>query len=673
MSKEETLRRIKEAAETGATELNLIYEELTDLPPELFELKNLTLLDLTGNPLCSLPSEIVRLINLQQLWLINTQLCYLPPEIVQLANLQFLELRGNLLSSLPPEIAQLPKLKELYLYSNPLVSPPYELAVQGIEAIREYFVEMEGESKELAEVKIILVGEGASGKTSLVRRLRGQQFDPHEPMTHGISINKWRPASAGQLPCCNVWDFGGQEIMHATHQFFLSRRSLYVLVLDNRRDERPEYWLRYIETFGGESPVLVVLNKQDINPGFDLNRPFLQEKYPFIKGFWPLSCHSGQGMAEFTRALHEQLDNVPLSKNRWPATWFRAKEKLEQLHEPRINYERFEQICLEAGVKGATTRQVLVDFFNDLGTVIHFDQFELNDHHVLNPQWVTEAVYKIINAPSVAHAKGLLHVDALADILAKKKDGEHRYYPADHHYIIELMKKFELCYQVSESEVLIPQLLAVPEPSFTFDYSNALRFVLHYEDFLPPSVMPRFIVKRHQEIHDNLRWRSGVVLKNAQLDASAVVKVDDEARRIHIAVTGKERKIFLALIWLTLREINAGFEGLKVSERVPMPDEPSITVAYESLLKSQEAGIEKVFPEGAKKTYTVQELLERVHLENTAQGERMLALAEGERKGGAVNKTGTALNTMFKLEPSVFGVGINLNAVFDALLKWQRK
>ena len=73
--------------------------------------------------------------------------------------------------------------------------------------------------------------------------------------------------------------------MHATHQFFLSRRSLYVLVLDGRRDERPEYWLRYIESFGGGSPVLVVLNKQDTNPSFDVDRIALRRKFPFIKGF----------------------------------------------------------------------------------------------------------------------------------------------------------------------------------------------------------------------------------------------------------------------------------------------------------------------------------------------------------------------------------------------------
>lgn len=36
----------------------------------------------------------------------------------------------------------------------------------------------------------------------------------------------------------HVWDFGGQEIMHATHQFFLTERSLYLLVLSGRQGVR---------------------------------------------------------------------------------------------------------------------------------------------------------------------------------------------------------------------------------------------------------------------------------------------------------------------------------------------------------------------------------------------------------------------------------------------------
>ncbi len=66
-------------------------------------------------------------------------------------------------------------------------------------------------------------------------------------------------------------------------------------------------------------------------------------------------------------------------------------------------------------------------------------------------------------------------------------------------------------------------------------------------------------------------------------------------------MTGKERKVFLALIWLTFREINTGFEGLKVSERIPMPDDPSVTVDYETLLNNLEQSIERFISEGSKK------------------------------------------------------------------------
>jgi internalin A len=622
MSKEEALRRIKEAAETGATSINLMRQGLTEVPQDVF----------------------------------------------QLAKLKRLYLRYNRLSSLPPEIVNLPKLKELHLGGNPLVSPPLEIVEHGLKAIREYFAEVEGETKEVAEVKVILVGEGASGKTSLVKQLHGARFDPHEATTHGIRIKQWQPASSCQQIRCNLWDFGGQEIMHATHQFFLSRRSLYVLVLDGRRDERPEYWLRYIESFGGSSPVLVVLNKWDANPGFDLNRPFLHEKYPFIKGFWRTSCNTGQGIEPFKQALLDELNNVPLTKNRWPATWFRAKAMLEQMSEPRISYEKFEGICREAGVQGQTTRNVLGDFLHDLGIVIHFKEFALDDNHVLDPKWVTGAVYKIINAPMIADAKGLLKLDDLKEILQWQEGDEYKYWPADHVYVISLMKKFELCYELNEQQVLIPNLLGVSEPSFEFDYGNALRFELRYEDFLPPSVMPRFIVKRHHEIKDKLRWRTGVVLANPMLEATAVIKADNEARRIHIMVTGKERKVYLALLWLTLREINSGFEGLKVSERVPMPNNPDRSVPYKTLITYREKGLPSYIPEDSEEVYSVQKLLDGVHLDNAGDGEKMRSLMGRKKKEGKLRRAAKAMNRYFELKPNAGGVGFNFNALFDDLL-----
>lgn len=74
-----------------------------------------------------------------------------------------------------------------------------------------------------------------------------------------------------------------------------------------------------------------------------------------------------------------------------------------------------------------------------------------------------------------------------------------------------------------------------------FDYNDTLKFIIDY-DFLPPSVMPRFIVKINRDIKDDLRWRTGVVLEDKNLNSSAVVRVDNEARRIYIYVDGEQKK-----------------------------------------------------------------------------------------------------------------------------------
>lgn len=63
------------------------------------------------------------------------------------------------------------------------------------------------------------------------------------------------------------------------------------------------------------------------------------------------------------------------------------------------------------------------------------------------------------------------------------------------------MKKFELSYDLDDLTMLLPSLLEIQEPNFKFDYKGALRFVIDY-DFLPPSVMPRFIVKMNRDIKD---------------------------------------------------------------------------------------------------------------------------------------------------------------------------
>ena len=79
----------------------------------------------------------------------------------------------------------------IFLDGNPLEYPPVEIIKKGQEAIRSYVRSLEGEKKPLNEVRVLLIGEGGAGKTSLVKRLLGEPFDPKEPQTHGINIRDW--------------------------------------------------------------------------------------------------------------------------------------------------------------------------------------------------------------------------------------------------------------------------------------------------------------------------------------------------------------------------------------------------------------------------------------------------------------------------------------------------
>lgn len=92
----------------------------------------------------------------------------------------------------------------------------------------------------------------------------------------------------------------------------------------------------------------------------------------------------------------------------------------------------------------------------------------------------------------------------------------------------------------------MPGLLDTGEPEFAFDYTGALRFIVQY-DFLPPSVLPRFIVKMHRDIHNLLQWRTGVVLRDPDYRSTAVVKADIEAKRIYFFVTGPQKRLWKKL------------------------------------------------------------------------------------------------------------------------------
>ncbi len=508
-------------------------------------------------------------------------------------------------------------VRRITIRSNILEDPPLEIAKKGKVAIEHYFRGLDEGHLPLNELKVILVGNGGAGKTSLVKRMTGEEFNPNESQTHGINICPWILDTTDREIKINFWDFGGQEIMHATHQFFLSKRSIYILVLDGRKDEDPEYWLQHIESFGGDSPIFLVLNRIDEHPAFDVNRRFLLSKYSSLKNFFRVSCANNFGIKDLLETLSNNLETVPMLQTPWPMSWFKIKQQLENMDEPYLSLRKYKQLCESVDLKDRDDQEILMDFLHDLGAALRFKDLELLDTHVLDPRWVTEGVYRIINSELLAQQKGYIYLTQISSIL--EQTGHAFIYPIEkHHYIIDLMLKFELCYRIDAQAILIPDLLDIQEPIIEFSQDESLNFVFQYTYF-PRSIMPRFIVRTHADIKNNRRWRTGVMLEDKDLSTTALVRADEKASRIYVSVIGDKKREYFSVLRKIINEINRSFEKLQVSELVPLPGVADLFIDYLELRGYENAGREELFVGRINRSYNVKSLLDGIEKQKSRE------------------------------------------------------
>jgi len=650
--------------------LSLVKLNLKEIPIQVYELTNLIQLNLGTNRLRRIDNKITQLNKLFKIGLYQNEFKQFPYILFSLSKLTNIYIQQNKIGSIDKKRLELCKLDQFDISKNPLNIPPEIIRRGGTEKLITYLNSISKDSKPFNEVKVILVGDGASGKTSLIKRLMSDEFDMSEPQTHGIRINSYvsKPNNYPANVKYNFWDFGGQEIMHATHQFFMSKRSIYVLVLNAREEPNPEYWLKSIESFGGDSPILIVINKIDENPSFDVNRNFLKDKYRSILGFYKLSCSTKEGISDFKSSLTNSVVDVPHISNIWSNKWFKIKDTLQNISVPYISFDNYVKTCKNEGIDNDSDQQILLEFLNDLGVVLHFKDFALNDTHVLDPIWVTSAVYRVINSELLSNQGGIISYSDLTTILKKGKEDKYSYPVSKFKYIIELMKKFQLCYEFETKKILVPDLLPVQEPDMNFLDGEKSTVDVEY-DFLPKSILPRLIVNMHGDIKDNMRWRTGVVLYDEKYDATAVIKADYELKTISINVYGTNKRDYLSVILHFLRKINSYFEKLVAVEKVPLPDRPNIYVSLNHLYKLEGLGKSKYFPDGADFEYDVKDLLGSIGGPYDSEKELLILLEKVANKLDSHETLMQKANDIVQLQPNFFGMGVNLNAIIDKYLK----
>ena len=547
---------------------------------------HLNSLYLSRNQLSSIPESIGELTHLTSLDLNKNQLSSIPESIAKLTHLNSLHLFGNQLSTIPESIAKLTRLTSLDLYGNPFKVgaeihklPPKE-KIQ--EILKWQRAQKAGTLQAIHEAKVIFIGESNYGKTHLIEWLKEGKIKRQIKTTHGIERNRMAIPFKDKDICLNIWDLGGQEFMRSTHQFFFSERTLYVLVTLARKERKElNHWLKLANQLGNQSPVLVVINKVD-QDDHDLDRKSLLRDYPNIIGFVRTSindCKAGEAV-KLLKDLKDKIIATVSDKNLMPSVfeqrppaWFMAKQGLESLEEKGIDFITYEEYEALEFIRDLPEeeRKSNLKLLSMIGVVVSFaDDPRLIDTNVINPQWIMDGVYTIINNPKIKDkSKGRLHIKDLEKMLPSDKFPKAR-----HAYLLALMKKFDLCYAAKDQKDIyfIPDLFEDIEPDFEWDSSQCIRFRYNYDDFPPDVFMTRFIVEMHQDIMEEKRWRSGVYISNGSCKA----KVYQSFRKnyIHIEVIGNrgEGRSYLYTIRDSFRKLHQYFKQLDIKQEVLYKD-----------------------------------------------------------------------------------------------------
>ena len=354
--------------------------------------------------------------------------------------------------------------------------------------------------------KVVFVGFHAAGKTSLLRALRREVLDKHDP-TAGIEIDDWvLPLQDGRLVRLSTWDFAGQESYYYTHSLFLSRNCVFVLAWDPRPSELKNqqerngvhYWLRSIAAIDPQATVLVVATRLDVQAAAtsallsDKAERKLDEEFGQPVGRMSLHHARVGSNKEYFRhkpthnaaqsELVARLDGLRTTLAAVCASLGEYEATREQLafatavdnQRPWLNHlvptEVVKGIATRCGVPDAK----LDDAVNKLvswGSLLRYSEASANllagqsasltDLCVLEPHWLSEVARRLVGFPKdKGRWDGTLSRRELEELWPENLVPRSEFLD-----VLYLMHRFELSFGLYEQNELVPALLHNATPS----------------------------------------------------------------------------------------------------------------------------------------------------------------------------------------------------------------
>ncbi|KJE94684.1 TKL/IRAK protein kinase, variant 1 [Capsaspora owczarzaki ATCC 30864] len=377
------------------------------------------------------------------------------------------------------------------------------------------------DSVRCTEVRVVLLGDPAVGKTSLVHGIAQHERNPVVKLfsgnktikttsTDGIDISS--VILRDKLPMIlNIWDFAGQELYLASHQFFLGERTIYLALFDVRetisRNSRLAFWLRSLLSRVPNADIILVgthiddksyspqRHQEQLENLAELLLCFKQTHTSFnIRSTVYINAStaaSASTMSELKAAVLEASRKMPSYYSEVDGRYLQFRDLLRDRANtmeadkkpPLLRWNEVVNLGMSQCKLSMQAVNVCMQLLRDQGWVVFHrlapaadavsgtnasEQTHANDHDlvIINPQWFTKTVLTgVITQKHTWVKKGIL---ARADLLAhvwRNLD------PAVCDQLLVLLQRYELLYPLADADAgtsgpryLVPSFLPVGQP-----------------------------------------------------------------------------------------------------------------------------------------------------------------------------------------------------------------